>query len=158
MTDEPIRIIDPPRAEGIMLIPQVRPYEEPAEAWMVFAGVMIGISALLNLVWGIFAVFHDYYWTGDNLVAGHHSLWAWFYIGIALFLLILVPLVIIRHPVGIFFGTIAVGLNALFHIFDFGNRPWWSIVALLLDAAVLYALLTHGFKRRPEPLRVASSG
>jgi hypothetical protein len=156
MTDEPIRIIDPPIAEGIMLVPQVRPHEQPAEGWMVFAAALIVISALLNLIWGIFAIFHDYYWTGDTLVAGYHSLWGWFYIGIALCLLILVPLIIVRHPVGIFFGTIALALNALFHVFDIGNRPFWSIVGLVLDALAIYALLTHGYRRRPEPIRVSS--
>lgn len=155
MSDEPVRILEPPHAAGIMLVPQVRPYDRPAEGWMVFAAMVMLVSALLNGVWGFFAILHDYYWTGDTLLAGSHALWGWLYIAIAAGQLILVPLIIVRHPVGVFFGIVAAALNAVFHVLGFGHRPAWSIVALVIDAVVIYALVAHGYAPRRRRLRAS---
>jgi hypothetical protein len=108
--------------------------------------------ALLNLAWGFFEIANDYYFTGDTLEAGSHSLWGWLYILIGVVLLLIMPLVFMRNPAGLFLASVAVVLNAVTHVLGFGNRPVWSIVALALDALVLYALVTYGAKVQ-EPRR-----
>jgi len=48
----------------------------------------------------------------------------------------------------VFFAIIATGLNALGHVLGFGFRPGWSIVALVIDALVMFALVSYGFRVR----------
>jgi hypothetical protein len=139
-----------------MLIPTVPHPREAHTGWTAFAGVMLIVVALLNLVWGFFEIANDYYFTGDTVAAGYHSLWGWLYILIGVFLLLIAPLVFTRNPVGLFFGAVVVVLNAVTHVLGFGNRPVWSIVGLALDALVLYGLVTYG-ARVQEPRRRASS-
>jgi len=156
MRYEPARLLEPPRGDGIQLIPTV-PSPRPAHTgWTVFAGLALLPLALLNLMWGCFEILNDYYFTGDTLEAGSHSLWGWLYILIGVVLLLIMPLVFMRNPVGLFFGSVAVALNAVTHVLGFGNRPVWSIVALALDALVVYALVTYGAKVQ-EPRRRADA-
>jgi hypothetical protein len=152
MKYESARLLEPPRGDGILLIPTV-PAPRPAHTgWTVFAGLALVPLALLNLVWGFFEIANDYYFTGDTVEAGSHSLWGWLYILAGVVLLLIVPLVFMRNPVGLFFACVAVVLNAVTHVLGFGHRPVWSIVALVLDALVIYGLVTYGAKIQ-EPRR-----
>jgi hypothetical protein len=140
---EPTRVIPAPHAPGIMLVPRPGAREAPQSGWVAFVATMLFLSALGNLVWGLFAILNDYYFTGDTLMAGYHSLWGWMYIGYAVFLLLIIPPVLLRQAVGVVLALAAVTVNVVTHILGFGHRPGWSIVALALDALVLMALVSH---------------
>jgi hypothetical protein len=155
MKYEPVRLIEPPRVEGIILIPTV-PQPRPAHTgWTVFAGLVMIVIGLWNVVWGFLEIANDYYFTGDTLRSGSHSLWGWLYIGVGLVMLLLAPLVFLRNPAGVFLAFVAVACNALFHVLGFGHRFWWSVVVLVLDVVVLYALANYGI-RVQEPRQRAS--
>ena len=90
---------------------------------------------------------------GDTLMSGSHSLWGWLYIGIGAVFLLLAPLVFARNPAGVFLAIVAIACNALTHLLGFGHRISWSIVALVLDGLVLFALLNYGFRVRDNRQR-----
>jgi hypothetical protein len=146
--DEPVR-------PGIMLIPTV-PRPRPAHTgWTVFAGLMLLLGGLWNVVWGFFEILNDYYFSGNTLLAGNHSLWGWLYIAAGVCLLLLAPLVFAHNPAGVVLATFAVALNPLSHLLGFGHRIGWSIAALVIDGLVLFALINYGFRirgRRANPL------
>jgi hypothetical protein len=156
MKYEPSRLLDAPRGDGILLIPTVPRPRAAHTGWTAFAGIMILISAVGNLVWGFFEIVNDYYFSGDTVTAGNHSLWGWLYILAGVCLLLIAPLVFMRNPVGLFFGALVVVLNAVTHVLGFGSTPAWSIIALAIDALVLYALITYG-ARVQEPRRRVDS-
>jgi len=156
MKYEPARLLEAPRGDGILLIPTV-PKPRPAHTgWTAFAGVMFLITGLLNIVWGFFEIANDYYFSGDTVAAGNHSLWGWLYVLIGVCLLLIGPLVFLRNPVGLFFGAVFVVLSMVTHVLGFGSSPAWSIVALVVDAMVLYALVTYGARVQEPRRRVPS--
>jgi hypothetical protein len=142
-----VRNLDPPHVRGIMLVP-IR-YREPEHTgWTVFAGLMLLLAGSLNVIWGFLELVNDYYFSGDTLMVGYHSLWGWLWIGIGVFQLLLAPLVLAHNPTGVFLAIVWTALNALSHVLGFGSRPGWSIVALAIDALVLFALVSYGFRVR----------
>ena len=143
--DPPVRIIEPPHSRGIMLVPSPPPPPASHRGWMVFAGLTLLVASALNAVWGILALANDYYFTGDTLLAGYHSLWGWLYIGFAVAQFLIALLVFVRNPVGVTLGILAIFLNAVAHVFGFGGKPLWSIVAIAVDALALYGLVSYGF-------------
>jgi hypothetical protein len=154
--DEPVRLIEPPHVAGIMLIPTVPRLRQAHMGWTVFAGLALLLMGTLNLVWGFFEILNDYYFSGDTLMTGSHSLWGWLYITVGACQLLLVPLVFSRNPTGVFLAIVVVALNAVSHLLGFGHRVAWSIVALTLDGLVLFALVNYGFRvqeirRRQRP-------
>jgi hypothetical protein len=48
--------------------------------WLVYAAVMLSLSALLNIVWGIIALADNYYWGGQSPALDHPG-WAAVVIG-----------------------------------------------------------------------------
>ena len=148
---EEIRLIDPPLAPGIMLVPCRPPPPRSHAGWRVFAGFVLLVSALLNTVWGILAIANDYYFTGDTLMAGYHSLWGWAYIGIAVCQVLVAFLIFVRHPVGVVLGVVILLINAVTHVLGFGGRPWWSIIAILVDLIAIFALVRYAVPPAPEP-------
>ena len=113
---------------------------------------MMLLAGLANLVWGFFEILNDYYFSGDTVAAGSHPLWGWLYIIAGACMLLIAPLVFMCNPVGLFFGAVVALLNAVTHVLGFGSRPAWSIVGLVIDALVLYGLVTYG-ARIQEPRR-----
>ena len=100
--DEPVRLIEPPHVAGILLIPTVPRLRQAHTGWTVFAGLGLLLMGAWNLVWGFFEILNDYYFTGDTLMTGSHSLWGWLYITVGACQLLLVPLVFSRNPTGVF--------------------------------------------------------
>ena len=150
---EEIRLIEPPHAPGIMLIPSPPGLAPKHTGWTVFAGLMLVLAGFINLVWGFFEIANDYYFTGDTLMAGYHSLWGWLYIAAGVCQLIVAVPVFARNPPGVFLAIVVVALNAVSHVLGFGGRPAWSIVALVLDGLVLFALINYGVRAQPPRLR-----
>jgi hypothetical protein len=144
--DEPVRLIEPPQSDGILLIPTVPRQPSAHTGWTAFAGTMILLAGLVNIGWGFFEILNDYYFTGDTLLAGYHSLWGWLYIGAGFCALLIALLVFARNPVGVVLAVCLVALNALTHVLGFGHRPVWSIVALAIDGLVLFVLLSYGIR------------
>jgi len=138
-----------PHSRGIMLVP-VGHREPKHTGWTVFAGLMLLLAGTLNLVWGFLELVNDYYFSGDTLMVGYHSLWGWLWIGIGVFLLLLAPLVLAHNAAGVFLAIVATAVNVLSHVLGFGSRPGWSIVALVIDALVLFALVSYGFRVRDD--------
>jgi hypothetical protein len=153
MKYEPVRVIEPPRSDGVLLIPTVPEPREAHTGWTVFAGIVLLLAALVNLVYGFFEILNDYYFTGDTVAVGYHSLWGWLYIGIGVCLLVIAPLVFIRNPVGLFFAAVAVMASAATHALGFGSRPVWSIIAIVINGLAFYGLVTYGARVAEPPRR-----
>jgi uncharacterized membrane protein AbrB (regulator of aidB expression) len=152
MKYEEVRLVDPPRQEGILLVPSVPQPREAHTGWTVFAGALMLLAGLVNIVWGFFEILNDYYFTGDTVASSSHSLWGWLYILIGVFLLMVGPLVFLRNPAGLFFGALALGASVVTHALGLGSRPAWSIVAIAISVVALYGLITYGAKVQ-EPRR-----
>ncbi|HEY7631033.1 MAG TPA: hypothetical protein VH817_10040 [Thermoleophilaceae bacterium] len=153
---ETVRLLDPPRGDGILLITSPPPREPSHFAWIAFVGTWLLLVALLNLLFGFVEVLNDYYFTGDTVLAGNHSLWGWLYITIGVVLLLILPLVLMRNPVGVVLAIVAVLGSIVSHILGFGDKPGWSIVALAIDALVLFALLSYALPPRQDRRRFVS--
>jgi hypothetical protein len=152
--DEPIRLIEPPHAAGILLIKSPPPKEPSHFAWVAFVATWLLLLGLINIVFGFVEVLNDYYFTGDTVLAGSHSLWGWLYLSIGVVLLLILPLVLLRNPVGVVFAIVAVLFNMTSHILGFGDRPGWSIVVLVIDALVLFALVAYALPPRQDRRRL----
>jgi hypothetical protein len=150
---EPIRQVEAPRGSGIMLVKRP-PGKEPSNfGWITFIATWLLVVGLLNIVFGFFEVLNDYYFTGDTVAAGSHSLWGWLYLSTGVILLLILPLVLIRNPVGVVLAVVAVIGSIVSHILGFGDNPGWSIVVLAIDALMLFALATYALPPRQDRRR-----
>jgi hypothetical protein len=122
--------------------PRVSPW---ASGLAVFAGAMMIVSGIFAVFEGIAAVFNDkvYVSTPQYLFAFDLTAWGW----IHLFLGVLVGLagvaVIRGQAWGRFTGIALAGLSLIANFMFLPHYPWWSILIIALDVAIIWALAVY---------------
>jgi len=110
-------------------------------AIVIIPGLVLLLMASWNLVWGFFEILNDYYFSGDTLMAGSHSLWGWLYITVGACQLLLVPLVFARNPTGVFLAIVVVAINAVSHLLGFGPALGGQVA---MGADAIFAIVQRG--------------
>lgn len=116
--------------------------------WVIFAGIMLLFSGVLQMIMGLTALVNDTFFVTNSatntLVVFDISTWGWIHLFIGLF--------IICAGVALFSGSgwaraiavVLVSLNFLAQFTFMGVYPIWSIIMMILDLIVIYALTVHG--------------
>ena len=120
-------------------------YEREGSGWVTFAGVMIMMLAVLNVIRGITAISDSKFWVGDEKFVIHdlHA-WGWviLIIGIIEFL---VAFGIWSGGewsrwIGVFIATV----NAFWALFFIPASPFWALVLFAIAIFVIYGLAAYG--------------
>ena len=116
-------------------------------SWFVFAGTMIGLLAVMNLIYGIAAVSDSTFFVADTkfILSGLNT-WGW--------VLILISVVQAVTAVGIFaqwqiarwLGVGIAFLSTVVQMLIFPAYPWWALALIVVNLLVLYGLIAHGAK------------
>lgn len=113
--------------------------------WMWFAGTIILIYGIINVVYGIAAIDDSRVFVANTeFVFGDLALYGW--------CLLIVGVVQITAAFGIFaasdvarwVGIACAAVNAVINLLLLPAFPLWCTAVLALDMLVLYALLAHG--------------
>jgi uncharacterized membrane protein len=116
--------------------------------WIAFAGVMMILAGLLDIVNGLWAIDRqdtgvDALFFKDNLEA-----WGWFYLIVGLVLLVAGFAVFQRAPWAVTVGVVVAIIGAVTNMFWIFAYPLASIVLVLINVMVLYALIVYGDRDR----------
>ena len=116
--------------------------------WVYFAGLLMILRGISDAFLGITALVNKHYLfvTSNQLVytTAHYTTWGW--VDLAVGLIVLAAGFSLLHGstwarvVGIFF----MGIMFLTNMAFLGVFPVWSIVAMIVDVVVIYALVVHG--------------
>lgn len=114
-------------------------YEYEPSGWLMFAGIMVVIAGIWNLIEGFVALFRPAYFTGS---AAFGSLATWYLLWFAagLFELIAGYAIIAGRQWARWAGIAIVSLSAIVNILTVPLYPWWSLSLLAIDFLILYAL------------------
>lgn len=127
---------------------QMRPqdYSSWAVGWAGFAGIMLIMIGVMDIVQGLVALFNDEFFviTEDWVFKFDVTAWGWIHL--------IVGVILIASGVGIFSGnvaarTVGVAVAGLAAIINFAWLPYfplWSIVVIAICVAVIWALTAHG--------------
>ncbi|WP_405874501.1 MULTISPECIES: hypothetical protein [unclassified Streptomyces] len=116
--------------------------------WVAFAGILLLVSALFNLLNGFVAIFnHGYYSTvysgGNRLLIFNYTAWGWIWVAIGI--------VMALAGIGVLVGSRAsrltgIGLAALClvgQMIFLPVYPFWSLFTMLVSVLVIYGLLAE---------------
>jgi hypothetical protein len=125
-------------------------FEKPEGAnWVLFAGIMIALAGVLNVIYGIAAISKSAFFDGnaDYIVS---SLKTWGWVGVAIGALQIVAALSIWRggAFGRWFGIIATGLSAIAALMSIAGYPFLSLAIFALDVLVLYGLAAYGGQGR----------
>jgi hypothetical protein len=116
----------------------------PGTGWAGFAGVMILVLGSFNLIWGLVALVNDDYFVADELLMWDLTAWGWIHVIIGAVQVLTAILIFSGNSWGAVLGLMFVFFNAIGALLSIGAFPIWSIVILVLDGLVIYALTVYG--------------
>ncbi len=112
--------------------------------WAAFAGMMVLIVGTFNVIWGFVALVQDDYFVADELLMWSLNAWGAIHIVIGALQILAAVLIFSGSGAGAVLGIMFAFFSAIGALLAIGAYPIWSIVILVLDGLVIYALTVYG--------------
>ncbi len=125
-------------------------YEESnrGAGWLLFAGVMIALASLLNVIGGISAISDaNFYVANASYQFGDLHTWGVILLLIGLMQGFAAFSIWSGGAYGQWLGVISATLNAAAQLFFLPAFPFWSLAIFSLDILVIYGLIVYGNPR-----------
>jgi hypothetical protein len=122
----------------------------PGANWLLFAGVMLALIGILNVIYGIAAIGKSHFFddSADYMVSGLQT-WGWTGLIIGAVQLLAARSVWRGGQFGRWFGIALAGLSLIGALMSVPGAPFWSLTIVALDVLVLYGLTAYGGQHRP---------
>jgi len=122
---------------------------DQGSGWVTFAGVMIMILAVLNVIRGIAAISDSKFWIGDQkfVIDNLHS-WGWIVLIIGVIELIVAFGIWSGGQWSRWIGVFIASLNAIAALFFIPANPFWALVLFAIAILVIYGLAAYGGRGR----------
>jgi hypothetical protein len=120
---------------------------EVGSGWRAFAGVLILIAGIFNVIDGVVAVFDGKYLT-NNLIFGDLRSWGWAMLALGAIQFLTGLAIFSGSGLAAFVGVLIAGLNAIGQLLFLRTYPMWSVITIAIDLLVIYGLTAYGHVRR----------
>lgn len=114
--------------------------------WVFFAGFMMillgvfqaiaGLTALINPDWLVV--------TERSLLVFDFTTWGWVHLLLGIIVLVAGFSVMSGSTWARIVGVLVAGFSAIAHLASVNAYPIWSVIILVIDVLVIYALTVHG--------------
>jgi hypothetical protein len=112
--------------------------------WIAFAGVYLIVAGVMNGIWGLAALSDSEVLRERALAWSNLTTWGWLSVAAAAIQVAAGGLVLARRVVGRALALV-IALGGLFvNFLSVGAYPLWSILALVANGLVLWAVTVYG--------------
>jgi hypothetical protein len=108
-----------------------------------FATVILAIAGVLSLIDGIAAIAGDDRFNANSLLFESLTGWGIAFVIVGLLQLYAAAELYQRKARGLILAVTMASISGIAHFISIGAYPIWSITVMILDFAVIFALLTH---------------
>ena len=118
--------------------------------WIVFASMMMIISGIFSIIWGIVALARDQVFVvaGRNVINLDYTAWGWIHLILGIIVL-LAGIYLLKGGLVASVITIVVAmLSAIGNLLVISAYPIWSVIVIAVDVLVIYAVTVHGRELR----------
>jgi hypothetical protein len=112
--------------------------------WIAFAGAYLCVAGLMNLIWGIVALSNKSAFHESGLVWSTLNTWGWIAVITGALQALAGLMILSRMFAGQWLGGIMAVLGIFVSFFSMGAYPIWSVIALVANGLVLWAVTAHG--------------
>ena len=113
-------------------------------ALLSFAGWFLVLAGVMHLIWGVVALTQDEYFREGGLVWSNLNFWGWVALIVGLAQLVGGGAVMKRSAAGAMLGSLVAALGILFNFLAVGAYPIWSVILIVANAVVIYAISSRG--------------
>ena len=112
-----------------------------------FAGILIAIFGIFNIIEGIGAIAKSHAFTANaHYIFGNLRAWGWVMLAFGILQLIAVGALARGRPWARWFAVVVLALNTLAHMLALPSYPIWSVLVIAANVFALYGLLVYGGK------------
>jgi hypothetical protein len=123
--------------------------DDTGYGWVLFAGIMLAMLAVLNFVEGVAAVSNSTFFVGDaKFIFSDLNTWGWVLIVVSAIQLITAAGVWAQWKGVRWVGVTIAAVNAMVQLTFMPAYPFWSLCLFALDILVIYGLVAHGARAR----------
>jgi hypothetical protein len=117
--------------------------------WVLFAGIMILIAGVLNVIWGIAAIDNANFFVQDErYIISDLNNWGWIILIVGVLQLFAAFSIWAGGAFGRWIGIITASLGAIGALLSIPGFPLWSVSVFFLNVLVIYGLTAYGGQRR----------
>jgi hypothetical protein len=122
----------------------VRSAGDAGSGWVAFAGAYLLVAGLMNVIWGIVALSNKSAFHESGLVWSTLDTWGWIAIVTGTLQGVAGLMIVARRFAGQWLGGILALVGIFVSFFSMGAYPIWSVIALVANGLVLWAVTAHG--------------
>jgi uncharacterized membrane protein HdeD (DUF308 family) len=122
-------------------------YEIEGKPWVLFAGIMILIVGVMNVIYGIAAIDKSTFFIQDaKYVFAELNTWGWVLLVVGVIQLIAAFGIWSRRGWGRWIGIISASGNAIVHLLFIASFPLASLALVAIDILVIYGLASWDYR------------
>jgi hypothetical protein len=122
---------------------------EAGSGWVTFAGVMILVLGVMNVIYGIAAIDNSKFYIADaKYILSDLNTYGWVVLVIGAIQILVGIGVFARVQIARWTGVLIVAINLIAQLLWISAYPLAGLVFLAIDILVLYGLIVHG-RRAP---------
>jgi hypothetical protein len=123
--------------------------QEPSgwAGWVVFAGAMLILVGIFQVIQGLVAVFDDGFYLvrpSGLVVDVNYTTWGWTHVLIGIVGVLAGLGLLAGNIVARVVGVIVAMVSAVVNMAFVAAYPVWSLMLIALDVIVIYAIVAHG--------------
>ena len=118
--------------------------------WVMFAGIMILIVAVLNIIYGFAAIDNSKFFVEDTkFILSDLNTWGWIILIIGVLQLFAGFSIWAGGEYGRWIGLITASVSAIGALLSIPGYPFWSLAIFAMDILIIYGLAAYGGQRTP---------
>ncbi len=111
-------------------------------SWWIFAGILLGVSGVLNVIWGIAAISKSHFFVlNTHYILSDLKTWGWITLILGVAEGIAAVSLFAGGAYGRWFGVATAALVAIGSLLDIPAYPFWSLCVFALSVIILYQLV-----------------
>jgi hypothetical protein len=119
--------------------------------WIAFAGVLLGLAGIWNLIDGILAISRSkVYGVNTTYVFTDLRSWGWIVLVLGTLQLLAAFAIFTGSEWARWFGVAVAGLNAIGQLGFVSVYPFWGLMIFAADVLIIYGLVVYGGKKLRE--------
>lgn len=124
--------------------------EETGVGWVIFAGIMLMIGGVLNVIYGIAAIDNSKFFshaTQTQYILSELNTWGWVTLILGALMIVASFSIFAGGAFGRWFGICVAGLSSIGALLSIPAYPAWSLTIFAIDILIIYGLAAYGGQR-----------
>ncbi|MFF5988502.1 DUF7144 family membrane protein [Prauserella flavalba] len=118
----------------------------PWVGWIWFAAIIMAMLGVFTLIYGLVAIFNDEFYTigPEGLLLFDITAWGWIHLIIGAVAILTAFALLSGRMWARVLTVLIASVNAIAQLTFLAAYPAWSIIAIVLDILVIWAVVVHG--------------